>query len=97
MLVEVVVGFFAGIQFVRWRYRRGRVFLFLDLINSLNIPQVYFALRYTILGEDSTIMSIPFLNAHIFYGRFYFIELPKSISVVHIEMLNCSETSKCLF
>ena len=30
MLVEVVVDFFASIQFVRWRYRRGRVFLFLD-------------------------------------------------------------------
>ena len=49
MLVEVVVDFFASIQFVRWRYRRGRVFLFLDLINSLIIPQGYFALRYTIL------------------------------------------------
>ena len=49
MLVEVVVDFFAGIQFVRWRYRWGRVFLFLDLIYSLIIPQGYFALRYTIL------------------------------------------------
>ena len=51
MLVEVVVDFFASIQFVRGRYRRGRVFLFLDLINSLIIPQGYFALRYTILGR----------------------------------------------
>ena len=49
VLVEVVVDFFTGIQFVRWRYRWGRVFLFLDLINSLIIPQGYFALRYTIL------------------------------------------------
>ena len=48
-VVEVVVDFFASIQFVRGRYRRGRVFLFLDLINSLIIPQGYFALRYTIL------------------------------------------------
>ena len=61
MLVEVVVDFFAGIQFVRWRFRWGQVFLFLDLIYSLIIPQGCFVLRYTILGEDSTIecLAVP--------------------------------------
>ena len=72
MLVEVVVDFFAGIQFVRWRYRWGRVFLFLDLINSLIIPQGYFALRYTILGEDSTIecLAVPKEKGYLFVCYF---------------------------
>ena len=68
MLVEVVVDFFPGIQFVRWRYRRGRVFLFLDLINSLIIPQGYFALRYTIWER------IALRSAWLFRGLFCMAE-----------------------